>query len=274
MPGTPFASDALKDITFSLGQGSFTLLIGPSGSGKTTLIQHLNGLLKPTSGTVFFDGRSIGPDKSALLALRRRIGMVFQMPEDQFFSETVFDEIAYAPRNLGFTEDQVKASVTRAVEQVGLRHKDLLDRHPFQLSAGQKRLVAIAAVLSIEPEVLILDEPAAGLDPAGKRNLFDLLANLNRTAKMTVLVSTHHLDEIAALADQLVVLNGGRLEMAGKAKVILARRAELRNLGLALPQVTEIIDGLAARGLPVCTDIYSLSAASDEIIRLKRADYR
>jgi len=272
MPGTPFASDALKDITFSLGQGSFTLLIGPSGSGKTTLIQHLNGLLKPTSGTVYFDDKSIGPDKSALLSLRRRIGLVFQMPENQFFSETVFDEIAYAPRNLGLAEDQVKASVSRAVEQVGLGHKELLDRHPFQLSAGQKRLVAIAAVLSIEPEVLILDEPAAGLDPVGKQILFDLLAYLNRTEKITILVSTHHLDKIAALADQLVVLNGGRLEMAGKAKAILARRAELKKLGLALPQVTEIIDELAERGLTVRTDIYSLSAASDEIIRLKRAD--
>jgi len=264
MPGTPFASDALKDITFSLGQGSFTLLIGPSGSGKTTLIQHLNGLLKPTSGTVYFDDKSIGPDKSALLSLRRRIGLVFQMPENQFFS----------PRNLGLAEDQVKASVSRAVEQVGLGHKELLDhhpfqlelldRHPFQLSAGQKRLVAIAAVLSIEPEVL--------LDPVGKQILFDLLAYLNRTEKITILVSTHHLDKIAALADQLVVLNGGRLEMAGKAKAILARRAELKKLGLALPQVTEIIDELAERGLTVRTDIYSLSAASDEIIRLKRAD--
>ncbi len=272
MPGTPFASDALKSISFSLGRGSFTLLIGPSGSGKTTLIQHLNGLLKPTSGTVYFDGESIGPDKTALLSVRRRIGLVFQLPEDQFFSETVFDEIAYAPRNMGFAEDKVEASVIRAVERVGLRHKDLLGRHPFQLSAGQKRLVAIAAVLAIGPEVLILDEPAAGLDPAGKRMLFDLLSNLNRTEKITVLVSTHHLDEIAALADNLVVLNGGRLKMAGKAKEVLDNRAQFRDLGLALPQVTEIIDELAGRGLPVRTDIYSLAAACDEIIRLKRAD--
>jgi energy-coupling factor transport system ATP-binding protein len=272
MPGTPFASDALKNITFNLGQGSFTLLIGPSGSGKTTLIQHLNGLLKATSGTVYFDGKSIGPDKSALLSLRRRVGLVFQMPEDQFFSETVFDEIAYAPRNMGFTEDKVEASVIKALERVGLGHQDLLGRHPFHLSAGQKRLVAIAAVLSIDPEVLILDEPAAGLDPAGKKILFGLLANLNRAEKITILVSTHHLDEIAALADHLLVLNGGSLTMAGEAKEILARRAELRVLGLALPQVTEIIDELADRGLPIRTDIYSLSAACDEIIRLKRAD--
>jgi len=272
MPGTPFASDALKSITFSLERGSFTLLIGSSGSGKTTLIQHLNGLLKPTSGKVYFDGKSIGPDKSALLSVRRRIGLVFQMPEDQFFSETVFDEIAYAPRNLGLTENKVEENVIKAVERVGLGHKDLLDRHPFQLSAGQKRLVAFAAVLSIEPEVLILDEPAAGLDPAGKLMLFDLLSRLNRTEKITVLVSTHHLDEIAALADNLVVLNEGRLKMAGEAKEILARRTELQDLGLALPQVTEIIDELAVRGLPVSTDIYSLSAACKEIIRLKRAD--
>jgi len=272
MPGTPFASAALKSISFSLGRGSFTLLIGPSGSGKTTLIQHLNGLLKPTSGKVYFDGQSIGPDKSALLSVRRRIGLLFQMPEDQFFSETVFDEIAYAPRNLGLAENEIEESVIKAVERVGLRPKNLLGRHPFQLSAGQKRRVAFAAVLSIEPEVLILDEPAAGLDPSGKLMLFDLLSRLNRTEKITILVSTHHLDEIAALADNLLVLNGGRLEMAGKAREILARRAELQDLGLALPQVTEIMDELAARGLPVSTDIYSLSAASKEIIRLKRAD--
>lgn len=272
MPGTPFASDALKNISFSLGRGSFTLLIGPSGSGKTTLIQHLNGLLKPTSGKVYFDGKSIGSDKSALLSLRRRIGLVFQMPEDQFFSETVFNEIAYAPRNLGLAENKIEERVFKAVEQVGLRPENLLDRHPFHLSTGQKRLVAFAAVLSIEPEVLILDEPAAGLDPAGKLMLFNLLSRLNRIEEITILVSTHHLDEVAELADNLVVLTGGRLEMAGKARDILARRSELQDLGLALPQVTEIIDELAARGLPVCTDIYSLSAACNEIIRLKRVD--
>jgi energy-coupling factor transport system ATP-binding protein len=162
--------------------------------------------------------------------------------------------------------------VIKALERVGLGHQNLFGRHPFHLSAGQKRLVAIAAVLSIDPEVLILDEPAAGLDPAGKKILFGLLANLNRTEKITILVSTHHLDEIAALADHLVVLNGGSLTMAGEAKEILARRAELRDLGLALPQVTEIIDELADRGLPIRADIYSLSAACDEIIRLKRTD--
>lgn len=274
MPGTPFAADALKNISFSLERGSFTLLIGPSGSGKTTLIQHLNGLLKPTSGKVLFDGKMIGSDKLALLSLRRRIGLVFQMPEDQFFSETVFDEIAYAPRNLGLDEGKVAKRVIKTIEQVGLGQTDLLDRHPFQLSAGQKRLVAFAAVLSIEPEVLILDEPAAGLDPAGKTLLFNLLSNLNHAAKITILVSTHHLEEIAALADNILVLSGGRLEMAGKAREILARRTELLELGLALPKVAEILDELALRGLPVCTDIYSFSAACDEIIRLKRAVQR
>ncbi len=273
-PGTPFAADALKNISFSVGQGTFTLLIGPSGSGKTTLIQHLNGLLKPSAGEVYFDGKKIGPDKAALLALRRRVGLVFQMPEDQFFSETVFDEIAYAPRNLGLDEKKVEERVNRAVAQVGLERSRLLDRHPFQLSAGQKRRVAIASVLSLEPEVLILDEPAAGLDPEGKGNLLNLLSSLNRAGKITIMVSTHHLDEIAALADNLVVLNEGGLVMSGKTKEILARGAELKELGLALPQVTGIMHELAARGLPVSTDIYSLSAACDEILQAKRADQR
>ncbi len=274
MPGTPFAADALKDISFSLGRGSFTLLIGPSGSGKTTLIQHLNGLLKPTSGQVYFDGKLIGPGKSDLRSLRRRVGLVFQMPEDQFFSETVFDEIAFAPRNLGLAEDKVEARVIKAVERVGLSHKGLAGRHPFHLSAGQKRLVALAAVLSLEPEVLVLDEPAAGLDPAGKAMLFELLSTLNRAEKITVLVSTHHLDGIAALADNLLVLSGGRLAMAGEAGDVLGRRHELKELGLSLPQATEIIDELAARGLPLRSDIYTIQAAGAEILKLKRADLR
>jgi energy-coupling factor transport system ATP-binding protein len=274
MPKTPFAAEALHDITFSLERGSFTLLIGPSGSGKTTLIQHLNGLLKPTAGEVYFDGDRLGAKRTSLLALRRRIGLVFQMPEDQFFSETVYDEVAFAPRNLGFDEDKVEEKVIAAIKRVGLEQADLLTRHPFQLSAGQKRLVAFAAVLSVEPEVLILDEPAAGLDPIGKQKLFTLLTRLNQNEQLTVLVSTHHLDEIAALAENVLVLNRGRLIMFGKTEEVLTRRDELRALGLALPQVTEIMFELAAGGLPVSSNCYSLAAARDELKKLKRPEER
>ncbi len=269
MPGTPFATEALKEVSFNLNKGEFALIIGPSGSGKSTLIQHLNGLLKPTTGQVFFENSAIGSDKTELLHLRRRIGLVFQMPEEQFFSETVYDEVAFAPRNLGLDEDKVNTGVKDALEKVGLDADQLQDRHPFQLSAGQKRLVALAAVLSLNPEVLILDEPTAGLDPAGRRNLFKLLDKLNSTAGLTVLICTHHLDEAAALADSVLVLQGGKLVLAGPADEIFVKRDQLYNLGLALPEITEIMHGLAEKGLPVRTDIYTLDEARKEINKLK-----
>lgn len=274
MPGTPYAMEALNEVTFSLRQGEFALIIGPSGSGKSTLIQHLNGLLKPLSGRVYFEGQAIGSDKAGLLNLRRRIGLVFQMPEEQFFSESVYDEIAFAPRNLGLNEDEVRSRVKDALQKVGLHAEQLQERHPFQLSAGQKRLVAVAAVLSMNPEVLILDEPTASLDPAGRRKLFDLLAALNKNAGLTVIVSTHHLDEAAALADRVIVLQRGKLVMSGSAKEIFSRREEINNLGLALPEVTEIMFALSEKGLQVKTDIFTLSGAREEINRVKGREER
>ncbi len=269
MPGTPFAMEALKEVSFSLSRGEFALIIGPSGSGKSTLIQHLNGLLKPTSGQVFFEDRAIGSDKTELLKLRRRIGLVFQMPEEQFFSETVFDEVAFAPRNLGLDEEQVRTGVKDALEKVGLDAELLYDRHPFQLSAGQKRLVALAAVLSLNPEVLILDEPTAGLDPAGRRHLFLLLDRLNRDTGLSVLVCTHHLDEAAAFANTVLVLQGGKVILSGPAEEVFAKRDQLYNLGLALPAVTEIMYGLVEKKLPVRTNIYTIDEARKEINKLK-----
>lgn len=269
MPGTPFATEALDEVSFSLERGEFALIIGPSGSGKSTLVQHLNGLLRPTSGRVFFEDQEISSDKRGLLQLRRRIGLVFQMPEEQFFSESVYAEVAFAPHNLGLDESEIKNRVKDALGKVGLDAEQLQDRHPFQLSAGQKRLVAVAAVLSLNPDVLILDEPTAGLDPAGRRNLFDLLAMLNRDSGLTVIISTHHLDEVAALADRIIVLQHGRLVLDGMAKEILNRRQQLDDLGLALPAVTEILYDLAERGLPVRTDIFTLAGARAEINKLK-----
>ncbi len=269
MPGTPFAAEALKDVSFSLERGDFAVLIGPSGSGKSTLIQHLNGLLEPSSGQVYFDSHEIGRDKKALLILRRRVGLVFQMPEEQFFSETVYDEVAFAPRNLGLAEETVASRVNEALGQVGLEAENIAARHPFQLSAGQKRLVAIAAVLSLAPEVLILDEPTAGLDIAGRKNLFSLLAELNRAEGLTVIVSTHHLNEAAALADRAVVLSSGRLVLQGPAKEVFGARDKLAQVGLALPPVTEIMDALAEEGFPVSKDIYTLEKARQEIAGLK-----
>ncbi len=270
MPGTPFANEALKEVTFDVKQGEFFLLIGPSGSGKSTLIQHLNGLLRPSSGKVYFDGNDIGSDKEQLFKLRRRVGLVFQMPEEHFFSETVYDEVAFAPRNLGFDENEVHIRVSRALEEVGLDVRNLGHRHPFQISAGQKRLVALASVLSLEPEVLVMDEPTAGLDSSGRRNLFSLLTGLNRRKGLTVLICTHHLDEVAALADSVLVLQHGRLIYNGSAKEIFSRREQLNKLGLGLPAVTEILFELSEKGMKVRTDIYTLEGARLEINKFKR----
>jgi energy-coupling factor transport system ATP-binding protein len=270
MPGTPFAAQAIHDVTFGIEKGRVALLIGPSGSGKSTLIQHLNGLLKPTAGQVYFEERSIaGFTKADLLALRRRVGLVFQMPEEQFFSETVFDEIAFAPRNLGVAESDLPGRVKEALSRVGLETNTFSKRHPFHLSSGQKRLVAIAAVLSLRPEVLILDEPTAGLDPSGRRSLFDLLACLNRNDNLTILICTHHFDEAAALADQVVVLNRGSIAMNGNRDEVFSRRGELEALGLSLPSVTAIMHDLAAAGKPVRKDIFTIDDALRELNKLK-----
>jgi len=269
MQGTPFAAEALSDISFSLAKGRVALLLGPSGSGKSTLIQHLNGLLKPTSGQVYFNGNPVGGSKAELLKLRRRIGLVFQMPEEQFFSESVYDEVAFAPRNLGLADRELDHRVERALARVGLEPALFTKRHPFHLSSGQKRLVALAAVLSLEPEVLILDEPTAGLDPAGRRRLYTLLDDLNKKEGLTLLIATHHFDEAVALAEQVLVLYKGKLAMDGSRNKIFSNREELVKLGLALPPITEIMHDLADSGLPVNRDIYTLEEARTEINNLK-----
>jgi len=201
--------------------------------------------------------------------LRRKIGLVFQLPEEQFFSETVYDEVAFAPRNLGLPEEMIVDRVHDALNMVGLVADEIKDRHPFNLSSGQKRLVAIAAVLSLKPEVLILDEPTAGLDPAGRRNLFNLLGGFNREEGMTVLISTHHFDEAVALANQVLVLKQGKLVLNGTREEVFNRREDLEKIGLALPSITELMQDLAAEGLPVRTDLYTIAAARDEINKMK-----
>lgn len=273
MPGTPFAVDALKEVSISIERGTFAAIIGPSGSGKSTLAQHLNGLLLPSSGRLFVDGKVAGANRAALLQLRRRIGIVFQLPENQFFADTVYDEIAFAPRNLGLAPAAAEERVKQVMEQIGLDFLAVKDRSPFMLSAGQKRLVAIASVLSLQPEVLILDEPVAGLDQSGQRNLFALLRRLNVQEGLTILVVTHRLEQVAALACEYFVLNEGRLVLSGPPEAVFSRGEELRRLGLALPPVTALMHDLASAGLPVHTAIFSPEAASREILsQLRQVD--
>lgn len=265
MPGTPFAVEALRGVDLSIVRGSFTVLLGPSGSGKSTLLQHFNGLLRPTAGRVLLDGQPLGYGRRELRQLRRRIGLVFQEPESQFFGETLFDEVAFAPCNFGLPPALVEERVEQALQQVGLDDPTLKERSPFQLSAGQQRLAAIAAVLAMQPEAMIFDEPTSGLDQAGQQKLFDLLQRLNRTAGLTVVVVTHRLEQVASLADYFLILDRGRLILEGPPGEIFLRVEELRRCGLALPPVMELMGDLVAAGFPFSTALYSLEEARREI---------
>ena len=265
MPGTPFAVEALRGVDLSIARGSFTVLLGPSGSGKSPLLQHFNGLLRPTAGRVLLDGQPLGYGRRELQQLRRRGGLVFQEPEAQFFSETLFDEVAFAPRNFGLEPALVEERVEQALQQVGLDDPVLKERSPFQLSAGQQRLAAIASVLAMQPQVMIFDEPTSGLDQAGQQKLFALLQRLNRVSGLTVVVVTHRLERVVPLADYFLVLDRGRLLMEGPPEEIFLRVEELRRCGLALPPVTELMNDLVAAGLPFSTTLYSLEEARREI---------
>lgn len=270
MPGTPFAGEALRGVSLSLERGGFTLLTGPSGSGKTTLVQILSGLLRPTGGRVLVDGCPVDNSVRGWAVLRRRAGLVFQSPEQQFFAETVFDEVAFAPRNRGLPEEEVAVRVERALSLVGLDPRETAPLSPFSLSAGRQRLAAIASVLSLEPELLILDEPVAGLDPSGRRRLFTLLERLKRDAGLTVLVVAHRLEEAASLADHILVLEAGSLAAAGTPSEILKDPDRAARLDLELPAAAVLLHGLAARGWPVRADLFTMEEVSREIFTAAR----
>lgn len=270
MPGTPFAVKALREVDLSVARGSFTVLLGASGSGKSTLLQHFNGLLRPREGSIHIDGAPLTYRRGELRELRRRVGLVFQEPETQFFSETLFDEIAFAPRNFGLSPLQVEERVEQALHQVGLTDPALKQRSPFHLSAGQQRLAAIAAVLAMQPQALILDEPGAGLDQAGQQRLLSLLQQLNRVAGMTVVVVTHRLEQIVPLADHFLVLHRGRLVLEGSAGEIFSQQKVLQRCGLSLPPVMRLMQVLADAGLPFSPAIHSLEEARREINRWQK----
>lgn len=265
--------EALRGVDLSIARGSFTVLLGPSGSGKSTLLQHFNGLLRPTGGRVLIDGEPLKYGRKEMLHLRRSLGLVFQEPEKQFFAETLFDEIAFAPRNFGLPSALVEERAELALQQVGLNEPALKERSPFYLSAGQQRLAAIAAVLAMQPRAIILDEPTAGLDQAGQEKLFALLQELNREAGLTVIVVTHRLERVAALADHFLVLDRGRIIMEGSPGEIFSRFEELGRCGLALPPVTRLMHELVAAGLPFSTALFSIEEAREEINnwRMRRA---
>ena len=265
--GTPFQHQALDDVSFSVMRGEFIGIIGHTGSGKSTLMQQLNGLLKPTSGKILLDGEDIWSDKKLTRQARFRVGLVFQYPEYQLFEETVYKDIAFGPKNMGLSEEEIDRRVREAAATVGLSEAQL-EVSPFDLSGGQKRRVAIAGVLAMEPEVLILDEPTAGLDPAGRAGILKNIEDYRRTHNATIMMVSHSMDDVARLTDRLLVMNHSRLAMDGTPAEVFARAEELVEMGLNIPQVTRVFLELKKMGLDVAP-VYTLQQAVDTLTALK-----
>ena len=264
-PGMPPESVALEDVSFEIEDGQLVGIIGHTGSGKSTLLQHLNGLLKPTSGQIVVSGRDITAPGVSMVEIRKKIGLVFQYPEYQLFEETVAKDVAFGPKNLGLPEAEIDERVREAIELVGLDYEAVAERSPFELSGGQKRRVAIAGVIAMRPEVLILDEPTAGLDPKAHKDVLAMVEEVHRrTGNITILVS-HNMADIARLSDKIIVVDSGRLIAVGTPEEVFARREQLEQVGLALPPVTQFTEALRSRGLPLSETILSADQAVEEI---------
>jgi energy-coupling factor transport system ATP-binding protein len=267
---TPLEAVALRGVTLSIDAGTFVGLLGPTGSGKSTLIQHFNALLRPTSGTVRVAGIDLSQPRADVKTVRRKVGLVFQYPEDQLFEETVFDDVAYGPRNLGLATPQIQERVHDALRLVGVDPDAFGRRSPFSLSGGEMRRVAIAGVLAMQPEVLVLDEPAAGLDPQGKQEILGQIRTLHRERGLTVILITHSMDEAAQLVDRIVVMNRGQVAMDGPVRGIFRRADELAAIGLGVPAITDLMLRLRRRGVAVRPDVLSLEEARAAILEAVR----
>ena len=269
--GMPFASKAIDDISFEIKDNDFVGLIGHTGSGKSTLIQHLNGLLKPSSGEIIVNGFNITDKDLNLTEIRKRVGIVFQYPEYQLFEETVEKDIAFGPGNLGLDEEEISKRVRKSMEAVGLDYETYKDKSPFDLSGGQKRRVAIAGVIAMNPEVLILDEPTAGLDPGGRDEIFNLIKKLHRDNNITIILSSHSMDDMAILAQTIIVMNHGKIEFMGTPReVFTSHAARLREIGLDVPQVLELATKLRNKGFDIRPDVLTVEEIKDEILKVMR----
>ena len=267
----PFASKALDNINLEIKDKDFVGIIGHTGSGKSTLIQHLNGLLKPSSGEIYINDFNITNTDINLTDIRKRVGVVFQYPEYQLFEETVEKDIAFGPLNLGLDENEVNYRVKSSMEAVGLSYKEYKDKSPFELSGGQKRRVAIAGVIAMNPEVLILDEPTAGLDPGGRDEIFELIKTLHRENDMTIILSSHSMDDMAKLAKTIIVMNRGKVEFVGTPREIFNTKAmRLKEIGLDIPQTIELAIKLRENGFDIRNDILTIEEAKEEIIRVMK----
>lgn len=267
MPKTPFETVALDNINLELEEGKFYALIGHTGSGKSTLIQHLNGLLKPTSGKIIVDGMDITDKKTVMSEIRKKVGLVFQYPEYQLFEETIEKDIAFGPNNLGLSPEEVSRRVKRAMLMVGLDYEKYKDLSPFEISGGQKRRVAIAGVVAMEPTVLILDEPIAGLDPRGRDAILKQIKKLHEEYRHTVILVTHSMEDVAEIAEEVIVMSDAKVIMKGTPREVFTKIDMLEEVGLGAPHITYLMRALKERGLPVREDIFTVAEAKAEILK-------
>lgn len=265
-PGTAYEKRALNDISLEIGQGQFVGIIGHTGSGKSTLIQHLNGLMKATSGDILYDGQSIYAEGYDMRKLRSQVGLVFQYPEHQLFEVDVISDVCFGPKNQGLSEEESEKNAREALELVGFPEK-YYKQSPFELSGGQKRRVAIAGVLAMKPKVLILDEPTAGLDPKGRDEILDQIAKLHKETGMTVVLVSHSMEDVARYVDRIIVMNKGEKMLDSTPKEVFRHYKELEEVGLAAPQVTYVMHDLKDRGFDVSPDATTIEEAADEIMR-------
>lgn len=270
MPQTAFERTALSKITLTIEEGVLTAIAGHTGSGKSTLVQHLNGILHPTQGSVMVDGQDLAAKDKTAITARRRVGMVFQYPEHQLFEETVEEDIAFGPKNLGLSSEEIARRVRRAMELVRLDYDTYRERSPFQLSGGQKRRAAIAGVLAMEPKYLVLDEPTAGLDPRGRDDLLQRIVRLHREKKMTVIFVSHNMDDIARLADRVIFMHEGRVLLDAPPREAFQEKSALGTAGLEEPETVTLLEKLQQRGLAVNTDAFTAEETAQRIIRALR----
>lgn len=266
-PGMPDEQVALKDISFDINDGEIVAVIGHTGSGKSTLLQHLNGLLKPTTGTIKIGDVDITAPGTVMRDIRRRVGLVFQYPEYQLFEETVAKDVAFGPKNLGLKEEEIDVRVREALELVGLDYTELSERSPFELSGGQKRRVAIAGVIAMKPQVLILDEPTAGLDPGAHKDILNMIENIHDRENNIIIFVSHNMADVANLADRILVMDRGTLVMMGTPKEVFSQKEKIESIGLSVPPVTKMICDIG-KSLDIKKDIFDIEEAKEELFRI------
>ena len=270
LPGSPLEAVALRGVNMEVGDGEIAAIVGPTGSGKSTLIQHFNGLIRPQRGKVIVDGHDLSDERVDLKALRRKVGLIFQTPEQQLFEQYVGDDIAYGPRNFGLDIEEVRRRVRKAMETVGLGFEEFKDRLTFSLSGGEMRKVAIAGVLALEPKTLVFDEPTCGLDPGTSSELLAKIRELRDAEGVTIILVSHNMDHVAELAETIHIIVGGQSVLNGAARQIFSQPGLLRDYGLEVPQVTRVMHGLRARGKEVRADLLTVREAEEEICRYFR----